>query len=107
MGYCVPAAIGAKLVNPEKQVIGIVGDGAFLMTCMEIITASRLGLGVVYFVFNDGELSQIAQGQEIPYNRKTCTVLADIQLDGLAKQLALSSEKSNSKKKSNQPSKTH
>ena len=85
MGYCVPAAIGAKLVNPEKQVIGIVGDGAFLMTCMEIITASRLELGVVYFVFNDGELSQIAQGQEIPYNRKTCTVLADIQLDGLAK----------------------
>ncbi|MFQ5751655.1 MAG: thiamine pyrophosphate-binding protein, partial [bacterium] len=32
MGYCVPAAIGAKLANPKKQVVGIVGDGAFLMT---------------------------------------------------------------------------
>ncbi|MCB9089361.1 MAG: thiamine pyrophosphate-binding protein [Calditrichae bacterium] len=84
MGYCVPGAIGAKLVNPQKTVIGIVGDGAFLMTCMEIITASSHNLGVVYFVFHDGELSQISQGQEIPYNRKVCTVLGDFQLSGVA-----------------------
>lgn len=32
-------------------------------------------LGVVYFIFSDGELSQIAQAQQIPYSRKTCTVL--------------------------------
>ncbi|MBF0227104.1 MAG: thiamine pyrophosphate-binding protein [Desulfobacterales bacterium] len=84
MGYCIPAAIGAKLVNPEKQVIGIVGDGAFLMTCMEIITASTNNLGVIYFVFYDGELSQIAQGQEIPYNRKVCTILGKIDVKGVA-----------------------
>ncbi|MCB1156902.1 MAG: thiamine pyrophosphate-binding protein, partial [Leptospiraceae bacterium] len=84
MGYCVPATIGAKLVNPDKQVIGVVGDGAFLMTCMEIITASRNNLGVCYFVFSDGELSQISQGQEIPYNRKTCTILGDVKLSGIA-----------------------
>ncbi|MCK5912727.1 MAG: thiamine pyrophosphate-binding protein, partial [Desulfuromusa sp.] len=84
MGYAVPAAIGAKLVNPDKQVVGIVGDGGFLMTCMEIITATANNLGIVYFVFYDGELSQIAQGQEIPYNRKTCTVLGRIGLDGVA-----------------------
>lgn len=84
MGYCVPAAIGAKLANPGKQVVGIVGDGAFIMTCMEILTATSLGLGIVYFVFHDGELSQISQGQEIPYNRKTCTVLGDIQIGGVA-----------------------
>jgi acetolactate synthase-1/2/3 large subunit len=84
MGYAVPAAIGAKLANPHKQVVGIVGDGGFLMTCMEIITASTENLGIIYFVFHDGELSQIAQGQEIPYNRKTCTVLGRIGLDGVA-----------------------
>ena len=84
MGYAVPAAIGAKLVNPHKQVVGIVGDGGFLMTCMEILTATTNNLGIVYFVFYDGELSQIAQGQEIPYNRKTCTVLGKIGLDGVA-----------------------
>lgn len=84
MGYAVPAAIGAKLANPLKQVVGIVGDGGFLMTCMEILTAATENLGIVYFVFYDGELSQIAQGQEIPYNRKTCTRLGTIGLDGVA-----------------------
>ncbi len=73
MGYCVPGTIGAKLVQPDRQVVGIVGDGAFLMTGLESITAVRNGLGVAWFVFNDGELSQIAQAQELPYQRKTCT----------------------------------
>ncbi len=84
MGYAVPGAIGAKLVNPDKVVASIVGDGAFLMTCMEILTATSLELGIAYFVFHDGELSQISQGQEIPYNRKTCTVLGSVRLDGVA-----------------------
>ena len=84
MGYCVPAAIGAKLANPDKQVIGIVGDGAFYMTGLETLTASVENLGIMYFVFYDGELSQISQGQEIPYNRKTCTVLGEMKLQGIA-----------------------
>lgn len=84
MGYAVPAAVGAKLANPERQVISIVGDGAFLMTGLETITAVNLGLHIVYFVFNDGELSQISQGQEIPYNRKSCTTLGDLRLKGIA-----------------------
>jgi acetolactate synthase-1/2/3 large subunit len=84
MGYATPAVTAAKLVNPEKQVVGIIGDGAFLMTCMETLTASALALGGVYFVFNDGELSQISQAQEIPYNRKTCTVLHGVKFEGIA-----------------------
>lgn len=84
MGYSVPAAIGAKLSQPEKEVVTIVGDGCFTMTCMEISTATALGLGIVYFVFNDGELSQIAQAQEIPYNRKPCTGLNRINFEGVA-----------------------
>ena len=84
MGYCVPGAIGAKLVNPGRQVVGIVGDGAFLMTGLEILTATTLNAGVAYFVFHDGELSQISQGQEIPYNRKTCTVIGEVKLEGVA-----------------------
>lgn len=84
MGYCVPASIGAKIVNKDKQVVGIVGDGAFLMTGLETLTATSQGLGVVYFVFYDGELSQISQGQQIPYNRKTCTIMGDIKFQGIA-----------------------
>jgi len=84
MGYCVPAAIGVKLTHREQQVAGIVGDGAFLMTGLEILTATELKLGIVYYVFNDGELSQISQAQQLPYNRKACTVLPEIRFRGIA-----------------------
>ncbi|HLV17091.1 MAG TPA: thiamine pyrophosphate-binding protein [Pseudomonas sp.] len=84
MGYCIPATIGAKLANPDRQVVGVVGDGALRMTGLEMLTASQLQLGVPLFVFNDGELSQIAQAQEIPYNRKTCTVLQPLNIRALA-----------------------
>ncbi len=85
MGYCVPATIGAKLANPDHQVVGIVGDGAFLMTGLEVVTAAALNLGVVFFVFHDGELGQIAQFQQIPLNRKTCTVLGSFKVEGVAR----------------------
>ena len=84
MGYAVPAAIGAKLAQPGREVFAIVGDGCFMMTCMEIVTAATQGLGVIYFVFHDGELSQIAQAQQIPYNRKPCTVLGGPNIEGIA-----------------------
>ena len=84
MGYCVPAAIGAKFANPDRQVAAIVGDGAFLMTGMELLTAATHDLGVTVFVFHDGELGQISQFQSIPLNRKTCTVLDDFRVEGVA-----------------------
>ncbi len=85
MGYCIPAVIGAKLARPDRTVVGIVGDGAVRMTGLEMATAVAQGIGVVWFVFNDGELAQIAQAQETPYNRKTCTVLPELDLEGLAR----------------------
>lgn len=75
MGYGVPATIAASICNPNSQVVGIIGDGAFHMTSNELLTATAEGSPVVIFIFNDGELSQISQAQEIPYNRKTCTIL--------------------------------
>ena len=84
MGYAVPATISTKLMHPTKDVVGIIGDGAFLMTCMEITTAARNQLGAIFVIFNDGELSQISQAQQVPYNRKTCTVLHDSRFEGVA-----------------------
>jgi len=84
MGYGVPATIATKLTHKDKNVVGIVGDGAFLMTCMELITAAKYGIAPIICVFNDGELSQIAQAQEIPYNRKTCSVLGGLDIAGVA-----------------------
>ena len=85
MGYAVPAAIGAKLARPGAEVVAIVGDGAFMMTCMEIVTAVLNGLGIVYYVFHDGELSQIAQAQRITYNRAPCAALGALDLEGVSK----------------------
>jgi acetolactate synthase-1/2/3 large subunit len=87
MGYAVPAAIGARLANPGRQVVGVVGDGAFLMTGMEVATAGALRLPIVYFVFRDGELSQISQGQQLMYSRKTCTQLGEVRLEPIAEGL--------------------
>ena len=81
MGYCVPASIAVKLNNPTKQVVGIVGDGAILMTGLELITAKSYGISPILFIFNDGELGQISQFQSVPLNRKTCTVLSEINFE--------------------------
>jgi len=85
MGYCIPAVIGAKLARPDRVVVGIVGDGAVRMTGLEMATAVAQKTGVVWFVFNDGELAQITQAQETSYNRKTCTVLPELDFEGLAR----------------------
>jgi len=85
MGYCVPATIGTKLAKAERQVVGIVGDGAFLMTGLESVTAAANDLGVIWFVFNDGELAQIAQAQEIPYQRTTCTTIGSLDYEAFSK----------------------
>ena len=84
MGYCVPAVIGAKLANPNLLVAGIVGDGAFRMTCMEITTAVTLKLGCIWFVFNDGELTQIKHLQKALYRNAPCSQLPNIDLQHLA-----------------------
>lgn len=84
MGYAVPAAMGAQLANPQREVFAIVGDGAFLMTCMELAHASARKMPLVVYVFCDGELAQISQAQALPYNRKPCTQLPPVNLQGIA-----------------------
>ena len=84
MGFCVPAAIGAKFMNPKSKIVGIVGDGGFLMTSLETLTATTYKKGVVYFVFHDGELGQISQFQKIPLKRKVATVIGNVNIKGIA-----------------------
>ncbi len=84
MGYSVPAAVGAKLARPDCPVVALAGDGAFLMTGLELLSAARLGLGVMAFVLRDRELAQIAQFQSTAMNRKVASELPDYDLEGLA-----------------------
>lgn len=53
MGWTVPAALGAKLAAPERQVLGLVGDGDFLMTAQELATAVQYDIPAVFVVANN------------------------------------------------------
>ncbi len=89
MGYSVPAAIGAKLGQPDSPVVALAGDGAFLMTGLEMLTAGREGVGVMVMVLRDRELAQIAQFQETALSRKVASRVVDYDLEALAKGLGV------------------
>lgn len=64
MGYGVPAAIAAKLIAPEKQVVCVAGDGCFLMTAQELATGVQYGAEVIYLVVNNSMFGTIRMHQE-------------------------------------------
>jgi acetolactate synthase-1/2/3 large subunit len=84
MGYSVPGAIGARLARPSRPVAALAGDGAFLMTGLELLTAASQGVGVIVVVLRDRELAQIAQFQSAAFNRKAQSVLPDYEVSGIA-----------------------
>jgi acetolactate synthase-1/2/3 large subunit len=84
MGYSVPAAIGAKLSRPAAPVVALAGDGAFLMTGLEMLTAANLGVAAAFFVLRDRELAQIAQFQSVAFNRKALSQLPDYDVATLS-----------------------
>lgn len=53
IGFGLPAAIGAKLAQPDRQVLALCGDGGFLYSCQELATAVKHRLAVVVLLFND------------------------------------------------------
>ncbi|MFQ5690570.1 MAG: thiamine pyrophosphate-binding protein [Gemmatimonadota bacterium] len=84
MGYSVPAAIGAAMARPERRAIALAGDGAFLMTGWELLTAASRGVPVLVLVLRDGELAQIAQFQDVAFHRKVASRLPDYDLAALS-----------------------
>ena len=80
MGYAVPAALGAALACPDRPVVSLAGDGAFLMTGLELLTAAQLQLPVMVLLLRDRELAQIAQFQQAALGRKSCSELPNYDL---------------------------
>ena len=64
MGYGLPAAIAAKLVHPDRDVVCLAGDGDFLMTAQELATARQAGAPVVVVVLDNGMYGTIRMHQE-------------------------------------------
>ena len=67
MGYCVPAAMGAKVGRPGSTVWGIDGDGCFQMTNQELVTCALEGIPVKIAVINNQSLGMVRQWQTLFY----------------------------------------
>jgi acetolactate synthase-1/2/3 large subunit len=85
MGWSIPAAIGAQMVNPKRTVATITGDGCFLMSATEISTAARQCLPVKFFVLDDHAYHYMQMLQKPAYLRTTATMLAKLDYESLAR----------------------
>jgi acetolactate synthase-1/2/3 large subunit len=68
MGFALPAAIGAKVACPEKEVWVIAGDGGFQMTSPELATIVQENLAINIAVINNGFLGMVRQWQQLIYD---------------------------------------
>ncbi|PTL36080.1 hypothetical protein CLG94_05285 [Candidatus Methylomirabilis limnetica] len=63
IGFGLPAAIGAKLAKPDRQVLALCGDGGFLFSCQELATAVKHRAAIVVLLFNDNAFGMVDYGQ--------------------------------------------
>mgnify|MGYP006100157545 FL=1 len=70
MGFALPAAIGAKLANPDAEVWVVAGDGGFQMTMAELATIAQENIKINIAVINNGYLGMVRQWQEFFYERR-------------------------------------
>ncbi|MEW6333188.1 MAG: biosynthetic-type acetolactate synthase large subunit [Thermodesulfobacteriota bacterium] len=73
MGFSVPAAIGAKVGAPDRDVVVICGDGGFYMNIQELATISYYRLPIKIVVINNGHLGMIRQMQDLWYDARFTT----------------------------------
>ncbi|KAJ2149494.1 Acetolactate synthase, mitochondrial [Coemansia sp. RSA 564] len=70
MGFGVPAAIGAKVGQPDKTVINIDGDGSFSMSAMEMATSAQYNIGAKQLVLNNNFQGMVKQWQDLFYDKR-------------------------------------
>jgi acetolactate synthase-1/2/3 large subunit len=74
MGYGFPAAMGAQLAFPDRQVIAVVGDGGFQMTLNDLATVAQYHVPVKIAVINNHALGMVRQWQEIFFEKRYCDI---------------------------------
>jgi len=87
MGMGVPGAVAAKLARRDSNVVGLVGDGGFLMTGLEVVTAVRYGLPVIIVVFNDSSYRVLRIYEKVSYGTDLTHKLPQVNFSELAKSL--------------------
>ncbi|MCY4254138.1 MAG: biosynthetic-type acetolactate synthase large subunit [Flavobacteriaceae bacterium] len=70
MGFALPAAMGAKMGAPDRQVIAIIGDGGFQMTIQELGTIFQTDIGVKIVILNNNFLGMVRQWQQLFFDKR-------------------------------------
>lgn len=89
MGIAIPGAVAAKLVNPQRRVVAITGDGGFMMNVQELETALRLGTAFVTIIFNDGGYGLIEWKQHNYYGESAFVKFTNPDFVALAESFGL------------------
>ncbi len=98
MGFALPGAIGAKLAEPERQVVAVCGDGGFLMNVQEMETAVRLGTKITVMLWVDGGYGLIAWKQDNHFGRHTDLSFGNPDFEKLAEAFGWYAETVNASK---------
>ena len=85
MGFCVPAAIGAKVGRPDRTVWAVDGDGCFQMTAQELVTASVERIPIKVAILNNSYLGMVRQWQEMFYDERYSEVYLSPELPDFVK----------------------
>ncbi len=70
MGFCLPAAIGAKLGSPDQEVVAIIGDGGVQMTIQELGTIMQCEIPIKVVILNNEFLGMVRQWQELFFDKR-------------------------------------
>ena len=89
MGFALPAAIGASLLDGDRPVVALTGDGGLLMCAGELLTAARERLRIIVIVFDDASLSLIEIKQQAKRFGPAGVALAPIDWPALARSLGV------------------
>jgi acetolactate synthase-1/2/3 large subunit len=78
MGFALPAAMGAKLAIPQKQVVAVIGDGGYQMTIQELGTIMQYNIPVKIMVLNNSFLGMVRQWQQLFHGKRySCTEMTN------------------------------
>lgn len=93
MGFALPGAIAASLIDPTRPVIALIGDGSLGMSLGELETLARVGGPVVIVVFNDSSYGNIRQEQELHFHGRTTGVdFLEVDFGAVARAMGVEGE---------------
>src|SRR5699024_6559919 len=92
MGFALPSAIASSLIDPERPVLALIGDGSLGMSLGELETLARVGGRVCVVVFNDASYGNIRQEQELHFGRTVGVDFQPVDFGAVARGMGLDGE---------------